>query len=52
MRKRKEGLKGNPGLQVRYQMPNTMESALKIATTATQAEKEREREDSNEDIWS
>ena len=36
-------IKGNPGLQVRYQMPETLEKALKIATTAAQAEIEREK---------
>ena len=28
------GLKGNPGLQVRYQKPETLEKALKIATSS------------------
>ena len=38
------GLKGNPGLQVRYQMPDTIEKALKIANTVAQAELEKEKE--------
>jgi hypothetical protein len=37
------GLIGNPGRQVRYSMPRTMEEALQIAITVTQAEIQERR---------
>ena len=37
------GLRGNPGLQVKYQMPDTMEKAVKIAMITAQAEREKEQ---------
>jgi hypothetical protein len=37
------GLRGNPGRQVRYLLPSTLEEAVKIAETVNQADEEENR---------
>jgi hypothetical protein len=37
------GLLGNPGQQVRFRMPTTLQKALQIATTVYEAEKQEKR---------